>query len=197
MIKFLDKNTENNSNKMDVSDETEREFKRIKLNEFIKNQQTSLSQAADEHEKDLENDEYKQSVECDNEASDEEILKEYKLSKNEYIVYQFNNMFARNFYTTSIIKYIIMTLPGLTHTEKIRILKEGPDIGGYASTGEISQYIYGRLNQYKLSEGYTKININVPPVDEGKYCVPEYSTYFTTEDVDNHIVHWSNEPSLI
>ena len=121
----------------------------------------------------------------------------YTLTKNEYLIYLYNHIFSRECDIPSLMRYIIMSLPGLSFEERIKILKDGPPISPYSTKDEAKQYVYARLNQYKSSQIYK--NTKVPPNDpfnKNIYNDLHSYKYIHSENVERHKVRISTELDL-
>jgi hypothetical protein len=120
---------------------------------------------------------------------------EYKLTKNEYLVYLFKNLLIEGCTTTSLVKYIIQSLPGLTDEERLKILNDGPLLSSYPSQKELQQYAYSRLVQYKYSDSYNNFRSDLPLLS--KYGLSkELENLYCEEDNINHNIYFSKDPNL-
>lgn len=127
---------------------------------------------------------------------------EYVLTKNEYLINLYDDIFKRGFSSQSLLIYVIMSLPGLSMEERAKILFEGPELPKISVQSTIEQYVYSRLVQYKSTDEYKK-TINKLPIKQNKVlcdcCKTKevYTDLYHIEDVKNHTVTLTDEPSLI
>jgi hypothetical protein len=120
---------------------------------------------------------------------------EYKLTKNEYLIYLYKNLLIGGCNTTSLVRYVIQSLPGLTDEERLKILTEGPLLGDYCSQKETQQYAYSRLVQYEYSDTYKNFRSDLPLLS--KYGLSkELENLYCEEDNINHNIYFSKHPNL-
>jgi hypothetical protein len=138
--------------------------------------------------------------ECEQEEQEEDdknfLPVEYKLTKNEYLVYLFKNLLIGECDVQSLVKYVIQSLPGLTDEERFKILSEGPLLGSFASHKELQHYAYSRLVQYKYSDSYKNFQSDLPVLSKYGSSKEFLNNLYCEEDNINHNIYFSKHPNL-
>ncbi len=124
---------------------------------------------------------------------------EYNLTKNEYLIYLYKNLMIGKCDTFSLVRYVLLSLPGLTLEEKQKILKEGPELDKYSLRKDVNLYAYSRLVQYEYCDMCKSFETDMPlerwehGLYESRLLSPDLSC---EEDSKNHTLLFTDEIDL-
>ena len=121
----------------------------------------------------------------------------FTMTRDQYLVFLFDEMLAKDCDTTSMLQYIMLTLPGMSDDACITALEDGPKLStSYVNQKEASLFAFSRLVQYRASTHYENIKKSAdrwPAPEKGPSYYPRQRLYRHKE---GDVVTVSKHPPL-